>query len=590
MMFVCPEASTALLLLRAAWVDQGGTWGVPGGGIGEGYYGTPISPPIQDEHLFLAKAKQEVEEECGSLPPGYSDAQIIGRTAYTDCGFQYVTYIVGLTKAQKDAWRLHSPDNETDEFRWFPLSRVREGGRLDGRAVHFGVAFTLGAWQQAAANPRRARRNESLPTFEASSIYSPSFRDWFAGSKVVDAEGLPKVVYHGGDAMGFTSFDPQRWKGPVEGKSSFFFSDTPDIACTYAGDTKEIVPGAGKGAGLYKVYLRMRRPLIVDARGAMWDALDLPASSEAARFVRSIEPSAVDPDGALYTETDTLVYYASHGPYDGIIFKNIIDEGPFGAECGRTETEIAKIPKSTVYVVFTPNQIKSVRNRGTFDVNDPDIRHNPRRARRNMSDEDMQDVCQSVDYALMQDEDDIGRRFDRYGGRGYHDTSRERAAQIKRQGLGAHPGKTFAGGGGIEGHEVLFWLCAWAHPDVAKDVLARGERAGWGWEVSSKLADEISKHLAERYPNLKVVWFYRDEYGGGISKFAGSRCSFDLRQVVNWLSANASDGPYLFGDPDMGWCLAWDGPTIPPDFLEWVESNPQKERQPRKPRSPRRRR
>ena len=61
MMFVCSEDRTVLLLLRAEWVEQGGTWGVPGGGIGEGFFSTPMEP-IDDPEVFLRKAVQEVEE------------------------------------------------------------------------------------------------------------------------------------------------------------------------------------------------------------------------------------------------------------------------------------------------------------------------------------------------------------------------------------------------------------------------------------------------------------------------------------------------------------------------------------------------
>jgi hypothetical protein len=478
MMFVCPEDSTALLLLRAAWVDQGGTWGVPGGGIGEGYYGTPISPPIQDEHLFLAKAKQEVEEECGSLPPGYSDAQIIGRTAYTDCGFQYVTYIVGITKAQKDAWRLHSPDGETDEFRWFPLSRVREGGRLDGRAVHFGVAYTLGSWQQAAANPRRVRRNSTaryvyhltyasdLPSLaqtglvpqkdtaeawdnepgvyfvnkfgyeagapeseepawlripapeglpprffdgalheahanqafppstisvwvdgrgtparkgdhgswkplldvvrrnprrarrnEASATTSPAFRRWFGGSRLIDKNGQPQVVYHGTKTPGHTVFTPREITRAGTGEAlsgvGLYFSTEPREAASYAGE---------EGA-VYPVYLRLENPFI---RGySRWRS------------------------GALAIATAYLSDLVNERYAQGKVAT--LREGSFLAEA-LPPTVITQMLRADGYdgvvdghilMVLDGKQVKSATgNRGTFDVNDADIRHNPRRTRR----------------------------------------------------------------------------------------------------------------------------------------------------------------------------------------------------------------
>ena len=142
MMFVCSEDRTVLLLLRAEWVEQGGTWGVPGGGIGEGFFSTPMEP-IDDPEVFLRKAVQEVEEECGSLPPGFSEAQILGTTQYEDCGFRYRTFIVDVTVKQKAAWRLVSEDDETDAFVWFPWGDVLSGQPLDDADQHFGVVFTM---------------------------------------------------------------------------------------------------------------------------------------------------------------------------------------------------------------------------------------------------------------------------------------------------------------------------------------------------------------------------------------------------------------------------------------------------------------
>jgi len=184
----------------------------------------------------------------------------------------------------------------------------------------------------------------------------------------------------------------------------------------------------------------------------------------------------------------------------------------------------------------------------------------------------MRDLCESLDYGLMQDEDDVDRHFGRRGGRGYHDTSPDRAQKIRKDGLGSHPGLTYHGGGGIEGHESVFWMCAWSEPDFAARMLAKGREGRWRYEVSSDIADELSKHLAGRHPDLKVVWFYPESSGGGISKYSGARCSFDLRKVVEWLSDNAKDGPYLFGSEDMGYCLSWRGPAIPPKFLRWSKS------------------
>ena len=158
-LFTCSEDGTVLLLLRAAWVEQGGTWGIPGGGIGEGFFRTPMQP-ITDLDVFRRKAQQEAEEECGGLPPGMARVpEGLPYTQYEDCGFRYTTFILDIPKAQKDAWRPYSADGENDAFVWFPLDKVKarrplpdEYGSLHD--IHFGVNFTMDNLP-TRANPRR---------------------------------------------------------------------------------------------------------------------------------------------------------------------------------------------------------------------------------------------------------------------------------------------------------------------------------------------------------------------------------------------------------------------------------------------------
>jgi 8-oxo-dGTP pyrophosphatase MutT (NUDIX family) len=162
MMFTCSADDTVLLLLRAEWAYEGGTWGVPGGGIEEGDYRTPIKDPVTDLRVYARVAVREVEEECGGLPPGLSASALVsaasaGRLPYTeyeDCGFRYLTFIVDLTPEQKAAWRPYSSDDETDDFVWFPRSEVRRGATLDGHRLHFGVEFTMDRLRASArTNP-----------------------------------------------------------------------------------------------------------------------------------------------------------------------------------------------------------------------------------------------------------------------------------------------------------------------------------------------------------------------------------------------------------------------------------------------------
>lgn len=84
----------------------------------------------------------------------------------------------------------------------------------------------------------------------------PQFREWFGGSKVVDAEGTPLVVYHGTDRE-FDNFDAT--KQSADG--GFFFSTDPQLASRYAASR---AMDDGTGANVQPVYLSVKNPLVSD--------------------------------------------------------------------------------------------------------------------------------------------------------------------------------------------------------------------------------------------------------------------------------------------------------------------------------------
>jgi hypothetical protein len=173
-MFTCSADNTVLLLLRAEWVEQGGTWGIPGGGIGEGHFRTPMKP-ITDLAVFRRKAGEEVREECGSLPPGVRSLRAdLPFTEYEDCGFRYLTFLCDLTREQKQGWRPFSADGENDAFIWFPLDEVMAGRPLpdehgDLHDIHFGVTFTMQNMPKKT-NPRRRNPMRFVAEYEPEKV------------------------------------------------------------------------------------------------------------------------------------------------------------------------------------------------------------------------------------------------------------------------------------------------------------------------------------------------------------------------------------------------------------------------------------
>jgi uncharacterized protein YjbI with pentapeptide repeats len=240
--------------------------------------------------------------------------------------------------------------------------------------------------RRARYNPRQARKNgddddygyEEPPARNLLMVDTdtPAFRRWFGDSKVITAYDTPRVVYHGSPWAGFSKF---------RSRKVHYFTDDSNIAATYTGTAQAhegIRPFLWEGPskpkpGIYMAYLKIERPLVVDAQGRNYD--NIPPSSinfdpkVVAKVLRRRMPS-----GVQGWETDDIAKIAKYLGYDGVVFKRIRDEG------GDVEDEAyGNFGPSTVYAVFEPRQIKSATgNRGTFDPADPDIRHNPRHARR----------------------------------------------------------------------------------------------------------------------------------------------------------------------------------------------------------------
>ena len=195
--------------------------------------------------------------------------------------------------------------------------------------------------------------------YEINAPTSPAFKKWFGESVVVGDDKKPVVVYHGTDAGGFTVFDPSKLD---EHHNAFYFTDDLAVADTYVGvgvkdseTSPDPTADSGKKSGIYRLYIRLVNPMIVECQGSEWYDLH-------------------DPRAPELKKTYELAKWAQEHGHDGVIFKDIRDDGGKSSDSA---------PPATVYAVFDPKAIKSATaNNGNFDPSDPDIRHNPRRPRR----------------------------------------------------------------------------------------------------------------------------------------------------------------------------------------------------------------
>jgi hypothetical protein len=209
-----------------------------------------------------------------------------------------------------------------------------------------------------------ARRNPSPASSAASSA---AFRRWFGASKVVNAKGEPLVVYHGTDKAGFDAFENERGVG-------IYFTADYEAAQVYAGswDAGLWEAGDGQNHAVYPVYLRIVKPLRLNANGANYDRILFRELAPAVR--KAIGKPRY---GGDHVQIEDIARVAPGLGFDGIVVDNVVDDA--GHEPGGLWWR-ENAPPTSVYVVFEPTQVKSANmNAGTFAPADPSILRNPRR-------------------------------------------------------------------------------------------------------------------------------------------------------------------------------------------------------------------
>lgn len=177
---------------------------------------------------------------------------------------------------------------------------------------------------------------------------TPEFKNWFKGSKVVDDEGNPLVVYHGTNAkIGQEfAFDKGRLGQNYNlEEPGFFFTDDKRSAGYYSLSKEEEALGSefrrskegrqAMGERVVPVYLKLNNPLTLKELSSHSDYIDVYYAVD-----------AVDSNRSIINEM------LATGKYDGLYIKKHGEK---------------------VFAVTEPNQIKSVNNKGTFDPNDPRI-------------------------------------------------------------------------------------------------------------------------------------------------------------------------------------------------------------------------
>jgi hypothetical protein len=219
-----------------------------------------------------------------------------------------------------------------------------------------------------------------------------NFWRWFAGSKVVDAEGRPLVVYHG-TAKDFTKFDLSK-SGESTGNTGFYgagayFSEDGEDAGGYALWARKDDDDA---ANVIPAYLSLKDPLYLHINPKD-DARKDKARASLGRIVDQLLSEGYfgkNPDknesGSLYARLTAFVDKADFERFMGTLYNELKGgeavsdlarragfDGVMAEGFKKGENFLAEV------VAFSPEQIKSaIGNTGAFSPESPDIRYSLR--------------------------------------------------------------------------------------------------------------------------------------------------------------------------------------------------------------------
>ena len=191
-------------------------------------------------------------------------------------------------------------------------------------------------------------QTDKLRPGDEADINTPEFKAWFGGSKVVDENGEPLVVYHGTATKDIEVFDTRKAQDKMGrklglgfGKGKFYFTTSEDGAYQAAMGAK--ARGDGKTPQIIPLYLRIEKP--ISAQEYMKRFKEISKGKE----IYSSYENGYDQKKRDYFISKLDKKLKEEG-YDGII--------------DNVSGQIA---------VFNPNQIKSVYNRGTFSPESDNI-------------------------------------------------------------------------------------------------------------------------------------------------------------------------------------------------------------------------
>lgn len=327
-----------------------------GGGLGAGLARPRVSMPKE------TKAISELEKTVGKdvLAENVAEAERTGRNLL-EVGSDEITQRALQAKLQTPEARkilLDSIEQSSASQPERTKAVINEALGTEGKNATLSQVMENA---RAEAQPIYKELEDigDLAAYETKDIPEQNFKRWFEGSQVVDESGQPLKLYHG------TSSKFDKFK-----KGNIFFVNDKGIAEQYGSEDA------------IEAYLKMKNPYVIDAYGQSFDEIYNAAGRKKAykdlteTDYKKLADTFFDGDiqeakewyprneqgevnlarayGDKARSTNEWADWAKKQGYDGVIIKDVND------------TPDISNTRATDYVVFEPNQIKSVNNSGAW--------------------------------------------------------------------------------------------------------------------------------------------------------------------------------------------------------------------------------
>lgn len=206
--------------------------------------------------------------------------------------------------------------------------------------------------------------------FQRKNTDTAEFRRWFEGSVVVDENGDPRVYYHGTTSR-------SGWDGTQDFRE--FATDADLEMGSHFGvveQAEDFVANGVDGSRIFPVYLSISNPLRLQDTGSWSPNVVLDQITKLGVISRDAS-DAIRRQSGDYLSRNVRRAIEDAG-YDGIVYLNRGEgllEAVDAIDWEISEEAFAQLyPRAKdSYIVFAPEQIKSVFNKGMWSSMDPDI-------------------------------------------------------------------------------------------------------------------------------------------------------------------------------------------------------------------------